>query len=218
MLSPGGQQLTLALEGTRHKVEIGLVGRFQAFNLLAAIGLSMATGVAAATALDALPALQSAPGRLQLVARRPNGAPVFVDYAHTPDALTTVLHALRPHATGRLVVLFGCGGARDTGKRPLMGTAASELADSVVVTDDNPRTEAAASLRAAILEACPDAREIADRGHAIREAIAGLVAGDVLLLAGKGHETGQIVGDEVIPFDDAEIARKAIRALGSSRA
>ncbi len=212
-----GQQLTLALEGARHEVEIDLAGRFQALNLLAALGLAMATGVATATALDALPALQGAPGRLQLVARRPNGAPVFVDYAHTPDALTTVLRALRPHAKGRLVVLFGCGGDRDTGKRPLMGTAAAELADSVVVTDDNPRTEAAAPIRAAILKACPDAREIADRGHAIHEAIAGLLAGDVLLLAGKGHETGQIVGDEVIPFDDAEVARRAVRALGSSR-
>ena len=212
-----GQQFTLALEGTRHEVESGLAGRFQAFNLLAALGLAIATGVPSATALDALPALRGAPGRLQLVARCPNGAPVFVDYAHTPDALATVLRALRPHAKGRLVVLFGCGGDRDTGKRPLMGAAAAELADSIIVTDDNPRTEAPAPIRAAILEACPDALEIAERGEAIREAIAGLGAGDVALLAGKGHETGQIVGNEIIPFDDAEVARRAVRRLGGSR-
>jgi len=212
-----GQQLTLALEGTHHEVEIGLAGRFQAFNLLAALGLAIATGVPAATALDALPALQGAPGRLQLVTRCPNGAPVFVDYAHTPDALATALRALRPHAKGRLVVLFGCGGDRDMGKRPLMGAAAAELADSVIVTDDNPRTETPAPIRTAIREACPDAREFADRGEAIREAIAGLAAGDVLLLAGKGHETGQIVGNEIIPFDDAEVARSAVLAAGGPR-
>ena len=208
-----GQQLTLALAGGRHEVEIGLAGRFQAFNLLAALGLALATGVPATTALDALPGLQGAPGRLQLVARHPNGAAVFVDYAHTPDALATVLRALRPHAEGRLVVLFGCGGDRDAGKRSLMGAVAAELADAIIVTDDNPRSEAPAPIRAAILEACPDAREIAGRGDAITEAVAGLAVGDVLLLADKGHETGQIVGNEIIPFDDAEVARKAVRVL-----
>ncbi len=208
-----GQLLNLAVEGASHTVEAGLVGRFQASNIMAALGLALATGVPLRTALAALPALEGAPGRLQEVARHPTGAPIFVDYAHTPDALETALSALRPHVTNRLVVLFGCGGDRDTGKRPMMGEIAARLADRVTVTDDNPRTEDAGAIRQQILAACPDATEIGDRAEAIVAAVAALEQGDILLLAGKGHETGQIVGDEVIPFDDAAFARKAANGL-----
>lgn len=152
------------------------------------------------------------PGRMQLAATRNNGAAVFVDYAHKPDALETALKAARPHAAGRLVVVFGCGGDRDKGKRPLMGEIAARLADRVYVTDDNPRSEEPAAIRAAILAACPGAVEIGDRHAAIRAAVAELRAGDLLLLAGKGHELGQIVGKETRPFDDAQEAREAVSA------
>ena len=150
---------------------------------------------------------------MERAARRANGALVFVDYAHTPDALTTALTALRPHVMGRLVVVFGAGGDRDRGKRPLMGAAATRTADRVYVTDDNPRTEDPASIRAAVRAGAPDAIEIGDRAEAILTAIDGLEPGDALLIAGKGHETGQIVGDDVLPFDDAEQASVAVAAL-----
>jgi UDP-N-acetylmuramoyl-L-alanyl-D-glutamate--2,6-diaminopimelate ligase len=151
---------------------------------------------------------------MEHAASHPNGAPIIVDYAHTPDALETALTALRPHCRGRLVVAFGCGGDRDSGKRPLMGAIAERLADIVIVTDDNPRSEDAASIRRAILAAAPKAREFGDRGGAIRAAVRMLASGDVLLLAGKGHERGQIVGDTVLPFDDAEMARAAVAEIG----
>ena len=154
------------------------------------------------------------PGRLQLVAEPESGGTIVVDYAHTPDALATVLSALRPHATGRLVVLFGCGGDRDPGKRPLMGKVATRLADCVYVTDDNPRTERAAQIRRAILDAAPGAIEIGDRREAIATAVAELGPGDLLIIAGKGHETGQIVGTERYPFDDAVVARELAGAGG----
>ena len=147
---------------------------------------------------------------MQLVGHRTNGAPVIVDYAHTPDALATVLGAARAHATGRLVTVFGCGGDRDTGKRPEMGAIAARLADAVIVTDDNPRNEAAAIIRHQILDACPQAQDIGDRRNAIHTAIAMLEAGDVLVIAGKGHEQGQTVGNTTLPFDDSEVARSAI--------
>jgi UDP-N-acetylmuramoyl-L-alanyl-D-glutamate--2,6-diaminopimelate ligase len=158
-----------------------------------------------------LPSLTTVPGRMQLVGEA-NGAAVFVDYAHTPDALATVLAAARPHASGRLVVVFGAGGDRDRGKRPLMGQVAAAAADSVYVTDDNPRTEDPAAIRRAILAAAPRAVEIGDRREAIFASVAALRPGDVLILAGKGHESGQIVGRDILPFDDAAIAAEAIAA------
>jgi UDP-N-acetylmuramoyl-L-alanyl-D-glutamate--2,6-diaminopimelate ligase len=205
-----GQLVTAELFGQRHEFDLPLVGEFQAMNVLAALGLVVAAGVATKAAVEALPRLDGVPGRLQLVGASPAGAPVFVDYAHTPDALATVLAALRPHAEGRLAVVFGAGGDRDRGKRPLMGRAATELADRVWVTDDNPRSENAAAIRRAILRAAPGAVESGDRREAIYRAIAELRQGDVLVIAGKGHETGQIVGHKVLPFDDAVVAREAL--------
>ena len=157
--------------------------------------------------------LRGIAGRMQLVGHRANGAPVIVDYAHTPDALATVLGAARAHAAGRLVTVFGCGGDRDTGKRPEMGAIAAELADQVIITDDNPRSEDPAAIRREILDACPTAQDIGDRREAIRTAIAGLDAGDVLVIAGKGHEQGQTIGSRTLPFDDSDVARNAIRDL-----
>ncbi len=199
----------------RSAIETDLVGGFQAANLLAALGLVLATGAEPDAALACLGQLRGAPGRLQQVGTHPCGAPVFVDYAHAPDALEQVLVALRPHAAGRLVVVFGCGGDRDRGKRAIMGAIAAEHADRVFVTDDNPRSEDPAAIRRAVLEACPGGIEIGDRAAAIRSALAGLEAGDLLVIAGKGHETGQIVGDRVLPFDDAKEARCSARGAGA---
>ena len=153
---------------------------------------------------------------MQRVGRLPRGGAVYVDYAHTPDALENVLLALRPHAAGRLIVVFGCGGDRDRGKRPAMGRIASALADLVIVTDDNPRSEAPAAIRAAILSAAPDATEIGDRAEAIAKGVDRTGDGDVLVVAGKGHESGQTVGDAILPFDDAEVARNAIVRAGGT--
>jgi UDP-N-acetylmuramoyl-L-alanyl-D-glutamate--2,6-diaminopimelate ligase len=211
-----GQTLTVAIDGRTDRIDTELVGGFQAANLLAALGLVLATGGEREAALAGLGRLQGAPGRLQLVGRHPSGAPVFVDYAHAPDALEQVLRALRPHTAGRLVVVFGCGGDRDRGKRPIMGRIVAELADRAFVTDDNPRSEDPASIRQAVLEGCPGGIEVGDRRAAIREALAGLEAGDVLVIAGKGHETGQIVGDRVLPFDDAQEARGALAGLAGA--
>ena len=211
-----GQRIALSLFGKKRDVTLALPGAFQARNALCALGLAIACGDDADAALDALPSLNSPPGRLQLAAKRANDAPVYVDYAHTPDALASVLGALRPHTAGRLVVVFGCGGDRDRGKRPQMGSTAHNLADEIIVTDDNPRSEDAATIRAEILARCPDAIEIGDRAEAIHYATRNLGAGDVLVIAGKGHETGQIVGDQVHPFDDVEMVRAAIAALDGS--
>jgi UDP-N-acetylmuramoyl-L-alanyl-D-glutamate--2,6-diaminopimelate ligase len=205
------QSLVLDLFGRRHELALPLAGEFQAMNALAALGLVIATGKPVAAATAALTGLTGVPGRLQFVAGHEGSAAIVVDYAHTPDALATVLTALRPHAHNRLAVLFGCGGDRDAGKRPLMGEVATRLADRVYVTDDNPRTEPAAKIRRAILEAAPNAIEIGDRREAIATAIAELGAGDLLVIAGKGHETGQIIGTETYPFDDAAIARELAR-------
>ncbi|MGH7095425.1 MAG: Mur ligase family protein, partial [Stellaceae bacterium] len=207
-----GQHLVLDLFGTRRELTLPLVGAFQAMNALAALGLAVATGSPPEACAAALPLLTPVPGRLQFVGDA-NRAAVFVDYAHTPDALATVLRALRPHAEGRLVIVFGAGGDRDRGKRPLMGRVASELADRVYVTDDNPRSENPAEIRRAILNATPGAIEIGDRRRAIGAALADLRPGDVLVIAGKGHETGQIVGGETLPFDDTAVAREAIAGL-----
>jgi UDP-N-acetylmuramoyl-L-alanyl-D-glutamate--2,6-diaminopimelate ligase len=211
---PEGQRLRLTVMGRAHTVTLPLVGVFQAENALCALGLALACGEDETRAVAALEGLDGAPGRVQRIAGHPGGAAVFVDYAHTPDALANVLGALRPHARGRLFVVFGCGGDRDPGKRPQMGRTACALADVVIVTDDNPRSEDAARIRRQILAACEGARDIADRRQAIAAAVAELRPGDLLVVAGKGHEQGQIVGDEVRPFDDAEVLRAAIGELG----
>jgi UDP-N-acetylmuramoyl-L-alanyl-D-glutamate--2,6-diaminopimelate ligase len=203
------QKLTLEHRGRRRAVVLPLVGEFQIENALVAAGLSIGTGSDADAVFAALERLEGAKGRLERVAER-NGASIFVDYAHKPDALAKALQALRPYAKRKLVVVFGAGGDRDAGKRPLMGAIASENADSVIVTDDNPRSENPESIRAAILGAAKGGREIADRAEAIRIAIAALQPGDALLIAGKGHETGQIVGDRVLPFSDHDAVTAAL--------
>ncbi|ABD06697.1 UDP-N-acetylmuramoylalanyl-D-glutamate--2,6-diaminopimelate ligase [Rhodopseudomonas palustris HaA2] len=205
------QRLTLDHAGRNYQVHLPLVGEFQIENALVAAGLVIGTGGDPAAVFAALDHLEGAPGRLELVGER-NGAPVFVDYAHKPDALAKSLQALRPYAKRKLVVVFGAGGDRDAGKRPLMGAIAAESADAVIVTDDNPRREDPATIRAAILAAAPGAREIGDRAEAIRTAIGELQPGDALVIAGKGHETGQIVGDTVLPFSDHEAAAAALSA------
>ena len=203
------QTLRLAYAGKAYLVRLPLVGGFQVENALVAAGQAIATGGDPAAAFHALESLEGAKGRLELVGRR-NGAPIFVDYAHKPDALAKAIEALRPYVGGRLVVVFGAGGDRDHGKRPLMGAIAAEKADRVIVTDDNPRSEDPATIRAAILAAAPGATEIGDRREAIGRAIAELKAGDVLLIAGKGHETGQIVGKQTLPFSDHEAVATAL--------
>ena len=203
------QRLRLSYSDRMHTIRLPLAGTFQVENALVAAGLAIATGGAADAVFSALERLEGAKGRLERVGER-NGAPIIVDYAHKPDALAKALDALRPYVTGRLVVVLGAGGDRDPGKRPMMGAIAAEKADRVIVTDDNPRSEDAGAIRAAILAAAPGAREIGDRGTAIRTAVRGLNAGDVLLIAGKGHETGQIVGDRVLPFSDHEAVAAAL--------
>ncbi|MBN9088168.1 MAG: UDP-N-acetylmuramoyl-L-alanyl-D-glutamate--2,6-diaminopimelate ligase [Reyranella sp.] len=215
--TPNGQHLVVEVLGTRHEVELPLVGGFQASNALAALGLVVATGGDAARAVAALGTLTGAPGRLQLVARHRSGAPVYVDYAHKPEALETVLATLRPFARGKLVVVFGCGGDRDRGKRPVMGEIATRLADFTLVTDDNPRSEEPEAIRAEIVRGIPADRknwaEIrTDRHAAIEQGMAALTsADDLLLIAGKGHEAGQTIKGVTHPFDDAEVARELAR-------
>jgi UDP-N-acetylmuramoyl-L-alanyl-D-glutamate--2,6-diaminopimelate ligase len=186
-----------------------LVGAFQIENALVAAGLAIGTGSEAEAVFASLESLQGAKGRLERVGEH-NTAPIFVDYAHKPDALAKALQALRPYAKRRLVVVFGAGGDRDAGKRPIMGAIATESADSVIVTDDNPRSENPAAIRAAILNAAKGAREIGDRASAIGVAIEELEPGDVLLIAGKGHETGQIIGDRTLPFSDHDAVAAAL--------
>jgi UDP-N-acetylmuramoyl-L-alanyl-D-glutamate--2,6-diaminopimelate ligase len=203
------QKLILQHRGRMRAVRLPLVGEFQIENALVAAGLAIGTGSDADQVFAALEHLEGAKGRLERIGER-NGAPIFVDYAHKPDALAKALQALRPYAKRKLVVVFGAGGDRDAGKRPLMGEIATENADSVIVTDDNPRSENPAAIRSAILAAAKGAEDIGDRAEAIRTAIAGLQPGDALLIAGKGHETGQIVGDRVLPFSDHEAAAAAL--------
>jgi UDP-N-acetylmuramoyl-L-alanyl-D-glutamate--2,6-diaminopimelate ligase len=207
-----GFSQTLAIEhaGKPYRVRLPLVGAFQVENALVAAGMAIATGSDPAAVFTALEGLEGAKGRLELVGQR-NGAPIFIDYAHKPDALAKALEALRPYAKRKLIVVFGAGGDRDQGKRPLMGEIAAAKADTVVVTDDNPRSEKPAAIRAAILAAAPGASEIGDRALAIGSAIAALQTGDVLLVAGKGHESGQIVGDAVLPFSDHEAVAAALK-------
>jgi UDP-N-acetylmuramoyl-L-alanyl-D-glutamate--2,6-diaminopimelate ligase len=203
------QMVKLSYAGIDHTVRLPLPGYFQVENALLAAGLAIATGSEPAAVFPALAHLKGAKGRLELVGER-RGAPIFVDYAHKPDALAKALEALRPYAGNRLTVVFGCGGDRDAGKRPMMGKTAAQLADCVVVTDDNPRSEDPAAIRGAILEGAPGAQEIPDRREAIGACIAKLGPGDVLLIAGKGHETGQIIGKQVLPFSDHEAVAAAL--------
>jgi UDP-N-acetylmuramoyl-L-alanyl-D-glutamate--2,6-diaminopimelate ligase len=205
------QTLVVEHDGKRHSVRLPLVGAFQASNALVAGGLAIATGSNAAAVLPLLAALQGARGRLDLAGTARAGAPIFVDYAHTPDALAKALDALRPYVENRLVVVFGCGGDRDKGKRPEMGKVAIAKADLAIVTDDNPRSENPATIRGEILSAAPGAIEIGDRAAAIAEAVAKLERGDVLLVAGKGHETGQTIGATVIPFSDHDAVQAALK-------
>jgi UDP-N-acetylmuramoyl-L-alanyl-D-glutamate--2,6-diaminopimelate ligase len=203
------QKLELVHHGRRYSIRLPLVGEFQIENALVAAGLAIGTGSEPDRVFAALEHLEGAKGRLERVGEH-NGAPIFVDYAHKPDALAKALQALRPYAKRKLVVVFGAGGDRDAGKRPLMGAIAAGNADSVIITDDNPRSENPALIRSAILGAAKGAKEIGDRTEAIRTAIAGLQSGDALLIAGKGHETGQIVGDRVLPFSDHDAVAAAL--------
>jgi UDP-N-acetylmuramoyl-L-alanyl-D-glutamate--2,6-diaminopimelate ligase len=207
-----GQDLTLHGAGKTHRVLLPLVGDFMAGNALVAACLAIAAGEDPGAAINAIGGLVGVPGRLERVAAH-EGALILVDYAHKPDALAAMLDTLRPYAAGRLVCVFGCGGDRDKGKRPIMGRIAAEKADSVIVTDDNPRTEAPAAIRAEIMAACPGALEIGDRSEAIRHAVRGLRPGDLLVVAGKGHEPGQTVGATTLPFSDHDEIAKAIREV-----
>jgi UDP-N-acetylmuramoyl-L-alanyl-D-glutamate--2,6-diaminopimelate ligase len=208
-----GQRMAIAWQGRGYDVVLPLAGGFQASNVVIAAGLVLGLGADPGAVFDALGKLQGAAGRLEKVGVTPAGVPIYVDYAHTPDAVETVLRALRPHAEKQLWVVLGCGGDRDPGKRPLMGAAAKAFADRVIVTDDNPRTEDPASIRRAVLEGAVGAQEIGDRAKAIEAAILGAERGDVVVIAGKGHESGQIVGREVKPFNDADEARGAIERM-----
>ena len=205
-----GQQLAISALGHGAELALPLIGAFQAENVLCAIALVLACGEEPDAVLAAAACLTGVPGRLQAVGALANGGRVYVDYSHKPEALRAAIAALRPHTKGRLLVVFGCGGDRDRGKRPQMGRIAAELADGVVVTDDNPRGEDAAAIRAEVLRGCPDATEIGDRGQAIATAIGWLASGDVLLIAGKGHETGQEINGVTHPFDDRDVARRVL--------
>jgi UDP-N-acetylmuramoyl-L-alanyl-D-glutamate--2,6-diaminopimelate ligase len=206
--TPLGQTLVLGHGGKDWTLKLPLIGAYQAANVLVAAGLVLATGGNWAQTFAGLGRLSPVRGRLERAVITPGGAPVYVDYAHTPDALEAAIAALRPHVEGRLITVFGAGGDRDEGKRPEMGRVAAAASDLVIVTDDNPRTEDPALIRQAILAAAPGAREIGGRREAIAEAIREAGAGDIILLAGKGHETVQVIGDTVMPFDDAEVARE----------
>ena len=201
-----GQSLTLVVNGVRHKVDLPLAGEFQTLNAVAALGLAMKTGVEANKAVEALGHLKGVAGRLELAGEK-DGAPVYVDFAHTEDGLDKLLRSVRPHTAGEIIIVFGCGGDRDPDKRAKMGRVAAKLADQVIVTDDNPRTEDAALIRKAVLKGCPKATEVGDRALAIAEGIRRLGPQDCLVVAGKGHEQGQIVGTKIIPFSDVEIVK-----------
>ena len=214
-----GQDLLFTWQGRAHQARLNLIGGFQADNVLLAAGLVIAAGADPDDVFETLPYLSTVRGRMELAARRENGASVFVDYAHTPDAIATALKAMRPHVMGRIIAIVGAGGDRDVGKRPLMGAAAAEFADVVIVTDDNPRSEEPSSIRAAVLAGAlngvgtPTVTEVGDRAEAILRGVDALGAGDALLISGKGHESGQVVGDVTLPFDDVEQASVAVAAL-----
>ncbi|NWG91954.1 MAG: UDP-N-acetylmuramoyl-L-alanyl-D-glutamate--2,6-diaminopimelate ligase [Parvularculaceae bacterium] len=208
-----GLRVSIASGEKRFDLRLPLIGAFQAENALLAAGLAIASGEKPDAALPLLERLPGVPGRMQRAADV-GGAGAYVDYAHTPDAVETALCAIRPHAKGRVIVIIGAGGDRDRGKRPLMGAAAARGADVVIVTDDNPRTEDPAAIRRDVLAGCPGAEEVADRRDAIAMGMAMLKTGDVLLIAGKGHETGQVVGTETLPFDDVDVARRVAKEIG----
>ncbi|WP_342076208.1 UDP-N-acetylmuramoyl-L-alanyl-D-glutamate--2,6-diaminopimelate ligase [Yoonia sp. SS1-5] len=214
-----GQEVLFSWQGQAYQVHLDLIGGFQAENVLLAAGLVIAAGAEPSTVFEVLPELGTVHGRMELAATRDNGATVFVDYAHTPDAVSTALQAMRLHVMGRIIVIVGAGGDRDATKRPLMGAAAARHADSVIVTDDNPRSEDPATIRAAVMAGAVEAgatdsiTEVGDRAEAILRGIDMLAPGDALLIAGKGHETGQVIGDTVLPFDDVEQASVAVAAL-----
>ncbi|MCB2114808.1 MAG: UDP-N-acetylmuramoyl-L-alanyl-D-glutamate--2,6-diaminopimelate ligase [Rhodobacteraceae bacterium] len=208
-----GQDLRFTWQGRPYLVRLALIGGFQAENVLAAAGLAIGAGEEAEDVFQTLADLTTVRGRMELAAKRDNGATVFVDYSHKPGALASALQSLRPHVMGRIVCVFGAGGDRDRLKRPLMGEAAAKYADVVIVTDDNPRSEDPAAIRAEVMAGCPEATEVADRAEAILRGVDALGPGDALLIAGKGHETGQIVGSDIYPFDDAEQASVAVAAL-----
>ncbi len=208
-----GQDVRFSYANHPYQIRLPLIGGFQADNVVLAAGLAIGSGASPREVFAALPQIQGVRGRMQLAARRTSGASVFVDYAHTPDALETALKALRPHVMGRIVVVFGAGGDRDKSKRPLMGQAAAANADVLYVTDDNPRSEDPATIRAAIIAACPDANNVGDRAEAILLGVDALGPGDALLIAGKGHESGQTIAGNVYPFDDVEQASVAVAAL-----
>ena len=214
--TPQGQLLEIGLFGAHHVAEFPVAGGFQAENLLAALGLVIGSGSDANKIAGLIGSLTGVPGRIEHVADTPAGGAVYVDYAHKPGALEAVLTTLRPHAARQLAVIFGCGGDRDRGKRPMMGEIATRLADRVIVTDDNPRSEVPAAIRAEILVKAPGAIEVGDRAEAIRVGMSELREGDLLVIAGKGHETYQIVGDQTYPFDDAEVARQIAAELGGA--
>ena len=208
-----GQDLRFTWQGKTYQKRLNLIGGFQADNVLLAAGLVIACGADAGEVFDTLPDLTTVRGRMQMAGVRGNGGAVFVDYAHTPDAIATALQAMRPHVMGRLIAVIGAGGDRDPTKRPLMGQAAHEHADVVFVTDDNPRSEDPAEIRAAVMLGAPESIEVGDRAEAILRGVDAIGPGDALLIAGKGHETGQVVGDDVLPFDDVEQASIALAAL-----
>lgn len=213
--SRDGQTVELLHEGQTYRVDFPLAGGFQIANGLVAAGMAISTGTPAAVAFEALEALKGAPGRLEKVGSTEAGAPVYVDYAHKPEALENVLGAVRPFTTGRIVTVFGCGGDRDPGKRIIMGEIAQRLSDVVIVTDDNPRTEDPATIRAQVIEGCPQATEIGDRAEAIVAGVNMLEQGDCLIVAGKGHENGQKIGDREFPFLDHDHVRAALAARAS---
>jgi UDP-N-acetylmuramoyl-L-alanyl-D-glutamate--2,6-diaminopimelate ligase len=209
-LTAGGQRLRIGTEGRNFEVRLSLGGVFQASNALVAAGLCIAAGEKADAVLEALEHIQGPPGRMQRVGAGKKGGEAYVDYAHTPDGLEKVLLALKPHATGRLIVVFGAGGDRDRSKRPKMGAVAASLADVAIVTDDNPRSEDPAAIRAEIRAGAAGLKEIGDRREAIRAAAAMLKRGDVLVVAGKGHEQGQTIGAIIHPFDDVDETAAAL--------
>lgn len=208
-----GQEITVVYKEKIYEISLPLVGYFQAINALMAVGLVIGCGGNADKALKALPHLLPVRGRMEKAGRHPNGANIFVDYAHTPDALGTVLKALRPHVKGRLKVIFGCGGDRDKSKRKIMGKIACKLADQVYVTDDNPRSENPITIRNEILKECPAGHDAGERLGAIKSTVRDLEPGDILLIAGKGHEQGQVIGNDVIDFDDVSVVCSTILAL-----
>lgn len=212
---PTSQTLRFTWRGAEFEVELPLIGEFQTANALTAAALAVVTGVEPAQAFASLARLKGVTGRLEEVGKTKAGAPILIDYAHTPDGLDKLLRAARPHTQGRIVLVFGAGGDRDPSKRAKMGAVAAKLADKIIVTDDNPRSEDPAAIRRQILEGCPGCEEIADRSQAIKAAIDDLKAGDTLLISGKGHETGQIVGDKILPFNEPDIVQQHLKAVQS---